>query len=237
MRRYGIELDAYRAERARELAETVIQGSCLDVHCPAESFSLLYLNPPYDFEMGEGPSRRMEQVFLEFTYRWLRPGGVLIFVIPGERIADCSQILAFQFRDIGIYCLTEPECVRYRQVVILGVRRTRRERERMQDREIRQARQHLTELSRNVSEIPSLPSDPDCRYAVPESKAVSLVYRELPLDEIEDLLFKSPAYRQANHILFGNQATISGRPLAPLHGGHVDTIRRIADFMHCRFHV
>src|SRR3989442_514237 len=50
-RRYGIELDTDRAEQAHNFADTVIQGSCFDVHCPVDSFSLLYLNPPYDFEM------------------------------------------------------------------------------------------------------------------------------------------------------------------------------------------
>jgi hypothetical protein len=48
--RYGIELDAYRAEQARAIAHEVIHGSAFDVHCPVQSFSLLYLNPPFDFE-------------------------------------------------------------------------------------------------------------------------------------------------------------------------------------------
>src|SRR4030095_9248274 len=48
--RYGIELDAYRAEQARRLADSVIQGSCFDVHCSVDLLSLLYLNPPYHFE-------------------------------------------------------------------------------------------------------------------------------------------------------------------------------------------
>ena len=56
---------------------------------------------------------------------------------------------------------------------------------------------------------------------MPESEPVELVNRGLPLDEIEDLLIKSPAYRQGNRILFGSQTTVSGRPLTPLHGGHV----------------
>ena len=44
--RYGIELDAYRAEQARARAHEVIHGSAFDVHCSVESVSLLYLNPP-----------------------------------------------------------------------------------------------------------------------------------------------------------------------------------------------
>src|ERR1051326_9082886 len=46
--RYGIELDADRAEQARQLGCHVIYGDALNVQCPAEALSLLYLNPPYD---------------------------------------------------------------------------------------------------------------------------------------------------------------------------------------------
>jgi hypothetical protein len=46
--RYGIELDAYRAEQACTVAHEVIQGSAFDVHCAVDSVSLLYLNPPYE---------------------------------------------------------------------------------------------------------------------------------------------------------------------------------------------
>lgn len=81
--RHGIELDAYRAEQARAVAKYVIHRDALDVCCPAESLSLLYLNPPYDFECGESQNRRLEQVFLEHCYRWLKPAGVLVLVVPG----------------------------------------------------------------------------------------------------------------------------------------------------------
>jgi len=220
-KRYGIELDAYRAEQAQRVVETVIQGDCLQVHCSLEAISLLYLNPPYDFELSERQRRRTEQVFLDHTYRWLKPGGLLVFVIPAERIGDCSKTVASQFRDIRIYRLSDLECVRYCQVVIFGVKRGRRERDRLQEAEIRDTLTYLSELSRDPVWTSPLPDDPDFRYVVPESEPVELVNRGLPLDEIEDLLIKSPAYRQGNRILFGSQTTVSGRPLTPLHGGHV----------------
>ena len=131
--RYGIELDAYRAEQARERIPNVLQGNTLEVQCSVESFGLLYLNPPYDWTLGPTDSRRTEQAFLSHTYRWLKPGGVLVFVIPGDRLAECSQILAPHFREVRIYPLEAPECMRYKQVVMLGVRRSRRARERLTD--------------------------------------------------------------------------------------------------------
>jgi SAM-dependent methyltransferase len=219
--RCGIELDAYRAEQARAAVEELIHGNCFDVQCPVESFSLVYLNPPYDFEVGEGNSRRMERLFLEHVYRWLKPGGVLVFVIPGPRIEECIATLSVHFRDVRVYRLTEPESVRYKQIVLFGVRRTRNERDRLQDAEITRARQWYGSLGRNPERLSPLPSEPDHQYLVPSADPVRMVYRGLPLDQIEDMLPRSSAYRQAAPILFAQEADISGRPLTPLHGGHV----------------
>src|SRR5579863_5947870 len=43
---YGIELDAYRAEQARDRIAHVIQVNTLEVQCPVESFDLLFENCP-----------------------------------------------------------------------------------------------------------------------------------------------------------------------------------------------
>jgi 16S rRNA G966 N2-methylase RsmD len=127
--RFAVELDAYRAEEAAKAVDQVIHGNCFDVHCPVESYSLLFLNPPYDHEISENRNARMERLFLEHTYRWLKPAGVVVLVIPGSRLNECADVLAVHFRDKAIYRLSEPEAVRYNQIVLFGMRRTRRERE------------------------------------------------------------------------------------------------------------
>jgi hypothetical protein len=114
--RYGVELDSYRAEQARERVQNVIQGNALEAHCPVESISLLYENCPYGAELGRDRSQRMEQIFLTHTYRWLTPAGVPMLVIPAERLRECSGILAAQFREARVYRLSESVCVRYKQV-------------------------------------------------------------------------------------------------------------------------
>ena len=200
--RYGIELDAFRVEQARQRIPNVLQGNALEVQCAVECFPLLYLNPPYDWALGPADSRRTEQTFLSHTYRWLMPGGVLLFVIPGDRLTECSRILATHFRDARVYRLEPPECVRYKQVVVIGARRSRREKERLTDSDITRARLYYASLARNPSQILVLPSEPDTRYDVPVSGPAQLVYRGLPLDEVEDLLPQSAGYRQAGRILF-----------------------------------
>ena len=75
--RYGIEIDANRAEQARVLGVETLHANTMDVRCPAESISLLYLNPPYDLELGQTNNQGLELVFLEHTYRWLKASGDL----------------------------------------------------------------------------------------------------------------------------------------------------------------
>jgi len=219
--RYGIELDAYRVEQAREVGHHVIHGDALDVHCPVESLSLLYLNPPYDFECGQSQNRRLEQIFFEHCYRWLKPAGVLVLVVPGNRLAVCERLLAFHFKDKKAYRLGTPEAAKYKQVVLLGTRRTRHECNHLSDADLIKAQNLIAEMSRKWEQLPVLPDSADAVYSVPEGGPVELTHRGLPLDEIEDLLLKSAAYRQAARILTVCRAEIKGRPVTPLHGGHV----------------
>jgi tRNA1(Val) A37 N6-methylase TrmN6 len=219
--RYGVELDAYRSTEARKALDEVVQGSAFDTHAPVESFSLIYLNPPYDFEIGESKNQRMERLFLEHVGRWVRPSGVLVMVIPFDRVYDCRRVLALQFRDKAIYRLTEPEAVAYQQVVVFGVRRTRQERQRLTDHAVQQANRKLNDLTRHYEQIPALTDVPDRDYAVPPSPPARLEYRGLPLDLVEDLLATSPAWRQAQRVTHAPKVEFSGRPLTPLHKGHV----------------
>src|SRR5580704_6935977 len=120
-RRYGIELDAYRAEQAGPSLTRIIQGNCLETHSAVESFSLCFCNPPYDWALAGNTQERLETVFLNHIFRWLIPGGVLLLVIPAERAADCSQTLASHFKCARVFRLSHPESVCYREVLIAGV--------------------------------------------------------------------------------------------------------------------
>jgi hypothetical protein len=221
VRRYGVELDAYRALEARRILDEVIHGSAFDTCAPIESFSLLYLNPPYDFEMGEGQNQRMERLFIEHVARWVRPGGVLILIVSYNRVVDCRTVLTAQFKDKAVYRLTEPEATLYKQVVVLGIRRTRQERERLNDRMVGEANRKLQEMTRRYEDIPVLPDVADRTYIVPPSAPAKLDYHGLPLDALEDMLDRSPVWRQAQRITHAPKPEFSGRPLTSLHQGHV----------------
>jgi hypothetical protein len=158
--------------------------------------SLLYLNPPYDFEIGQQGNKRLESVFLEHTYRWLKQKGVLVFVIPQAQLKVCAKQLAEHFVDARIYRLTEPQSAQYGQIVVMALRRPRAMH--LPDAELLQAAEYLRRTA-DQAEIDPLTNSADANYVVPPSGSATFVDQGIPLDKVEDLLPQSSAYREAAH--------------------------------------
>jgi hypothetical protein len=217
-RGYGIEIDANRAEQARALEIETLQANTMDVRCQPEAVSLLYLNPSYDWESGESNNQRLEFVFLEHTYRWLKAGGALIFVIPQMRLAKCARLLAEHFTDLRVFRLTEPASLEYKQIVVLATRRKRHSK--VSDAVLLDGVRYLEALA-TKSDLEPLGDNPEFQCEVPASEPVVLTHVGIPLDEVEDLLLESAAYRQVGRVLLPKLNEVKGRPLTPLHGGHV----------------
>jgi hypothetical protein len=216
--RYGIEIDAYRAEQAKALGVEILQANALDVRCQPEAMSLLYLNPPYDWESGESNNQRLELVFLEHSYRWIKAGGVLLFVIPQLRLAKCARLLIEHFTDMRVLRLTESACLQYKQIVVLATRRKRHSK--VSDTAVLEGIRYLEALA-TKAELEPLGDNLEAQYQIPASEPVVLTNMGIPLDEVEDLLLESAAYRQAARVLLPKLNDVRGRPLTPLHGGHV----------------
>jgi Uncharacterised methyltransferase family (DUF6094) len=215
--RFGVELDTARAEEAASSGIRMIQGNSFDAQAKVESFSLLYLNPPYDSEIDLVGNRRMERLFLEHTHRWLVQHGVLIFVIPFEQFADSAGLLAGNFTRIAAFRMTAPESMRFRQITVFGIRRNIRGA--AHEENLRRTR--ALAAHGGYSRLPELAPDAIEPFAVPRSGEASLTYRGLPYNLIEDLLPHSAAWRQAAQVMLPREDMAIGRPITPLHGGHV----------------
>jgi hypothetical protein len=217
VRRYGVELDAERAGIASSRGIETIQGNAFDAIAKSESFSLLYLNPPYDSEIGSVANNRMERLFLDHTYRWLVPEGVLVLVIPFERLYDCVGVLGSHFGRLSVLRMTDEESVRFRQIAVLGVRRN------IRGTALEDNKRMLQSISPYGSyhALPELTPRSCAPYLVPPSGEASLSYRGLPYDLLEDLLPQSGAWRQTLPFLMPHEDVATGRPITPLHGGHV----------------
>jgi 16S rRNA G966 N2-methylase RsmD len=213
VKKYAVELDAERAAAAAASGIATVHGNLFDTDSRVESFSFLYLNPPYDSEIGSMGNKRMEYLFLEHTFRWLVESGVLLMIMPQERLATTIPLLAANFTDLQVYRLTDPEADRFDQVVLIGVRK------RMRGAHYDQNHERLLQLVWNRS-MPTLTGG-EKPYHVPPSDPAPLVYRGLPLDRIEDLLPGSGAWKQAEPFLVPKEEVTGGRPITPLHAGHV----------------
>lgn len=214
---YGIELDAERARIAASRGIETVQGNTFDALVSPESFSLLYLNPPYDSEIGSIANRRMEAVFLEHTYPWLIREGVLVFVIPFERLHDCVGVLGSHFSRLSVFRMTDEASVLYRQIAVLGVRRD------VRGASVEANKRQLLSISPygRYQDVPALEPEVCAPYLVPATPEAKLGYRGLPYDLLEDLLPQSGAWRSAAAFLVPRDGIASGRPITPLHGGHV----------------
>lgn len=196
----------------------MLHANAIDVRCPAESLSLLYLNPPYDLETGPINNQRLELVFLEHTYRWLKPGGILLFVVSQPQLKPSARILSEHFIDLSVFKLTGPASLQHKQIVVFGVRRKRHQLQR--DSALLDCERRLKMLA-SKPDIEILGDVSIRRYQVPASGPAVLTNVGIPLNEVEDMLLDSAAYRQASRMLVPKQRDVRGRPLTPLHGGHV----------------
>lgn len=224
--RYGVELDTQRARIAGSKSIETIQGNSFDAIARPESFSLLYLNPPYDSEIGSIANRRMEAVFLEHTYRWLVMEGVLVLVIPFERLHDCADVLSSHFVVLNVFRMTDPDSVQYRQIAVLGVRHE------VRGIAVENNKRQLGSIGLygSFQKLPELEADACAPYAVPGSDEVEMSYRGLPYELLEDLLPHSGAWRQVAPLLLAHDDIATGRPITPLHGV-LFPITRVAEAM------
>lgn len=213
---HGVELDTERAEQARANGIRVIQGNAFDAHAQVESFSLLYLNPPYDSEIDLSGNRRMERLFLEHTHRWLIKHGVLVLVIPYEQLSECGGVLSGSFTRITVFRMMDAESLRFRQVVVFAVRQN------IRGAAIEDNRRQLQLLGRDeYSRLPVLEPAAVAPFVIPRSAEAVLTYRGVPYNVLEDLIPSSGAWKQVAPILLPREDMATGRPITPLHGGHV----------------
>lgn len=102
--RYAVELDAARAAEAKERLSrkaVVINFGYEDVRIPDESMSVLWLNPPYEWELGGG--MREEYKFLDNLTGTLVPGGVLVFLIPDSAVSSVFYKLTSSYKGVRVF--------------------------------------------------------------------------------------------------------------------------------------
>lgn len=120
---YAIELDEGRAQRAQQRLEGATVVGPADFHGAkiAPCLSIVWLNPPFDDEMGGGG--REEASFLMRATMILRPGGILGLVIPENQLTpQIKRQFNEHYRQVQIF-VPPSELRPYREIVITGQRK------------------------------------------------------------------------------------------------------------------
>ena len=114
---------------AKNLLSKVVARNLFSVRARPGAFSILYLNPPYDFDAEDG---RTELSFLKHTLPYLTPGGLLLFVVPQKRITTrIARVLSAYFEDLKVRKFPADEFQAFGQIVIAGIQEgARRDRRR-----------------------------------------------------------------------------------------------------------
>jgi len=88
---YGVELDEKRHEEASTRLGHVVHCSFFNAKIvPVRSFSMAWVNPPYDNELKQGGShtKSMETTFIEHVARYVGQGGLIVLHCPSDRVTD-----------------------------------------------------------------------------------------------------------------------------------------------------
>jgi Uncharacterised methyltransferase family (DUF6094) len=123
---FAIELNASRAARIAEVYPDVrLLGPCSfeATRIARHSYSMIYLNPPFDDEFGGGG--REEVKFLRQAVDLLVPGGILVQVSPANQVFGASQmceLLDTWFEQLELFLFPD-DCRSFRECVVFGRRR------------------------------------------------------------------------------------------------------------------
>lgn len=125
---FGVELNDSVATEVK--SDPMIQA-CVSadftngVNIRNNAFSFCFGNPPYmdDDDTEDGKRGRLERTFLELvTQRYLKIGGILVWVIPYRIFADNSyfRYLLSRYETLGVWKFWPEEYSKWHQVVFVG---------------------------------------------------------------------------------------------------------------------
>lgn len=199
--RYGVELDAGRAATAAEHGN-ILQSSFFGARIvPVNSFSLVWLNPPYTDEIKQPESygtRQLEIAFLSHAIRYVTPNGVVIMHCPLDRITPTMMSEFYSVCHDPVIVELPDKCRPYREALLVGVKRPKAERS-----------AYVRDL-RRVGSMPAL--------VVPTGELIKKFIKVEPTDDELVASIDSAHYMK---VFRQKQVKPKLRPVMPLGAGHL----------------
>ena len=116
----GVELHRERAEQAAHVLDRALACDLFATSIANNAFGVLLLNPPYDWDKED---KRVEHAFLTHATRYLTDGGLLLFIVPKQRLAVSARYLSSHYRDLRCWAFPNPEREVFDQVILVGRRK------------------------------------------------------------------------------------------------------------------
>ena len=214
---YGVELDETRVKKSSQRLNHVVWGDALtELRVSIRAFSLLWLNPPYDWDSGGGG--RLEARFLDAHLKYLMPKGWLIFIIPHVALKSAKASLS-RLSNLQIYAFPDPEYGVFKQVAVVGQKSPTSKSDdqlAMLDEIAWLSPSDAWERLPKTSDIPQgsfvLPPSPEGRVAFASERS--------DMERAAELVAKSPLWKDFE-VTTAPKALQNIRPLAPLRQGHL----------------
>ena len=213
---FAVELQRDRANTCRSLFENVVWGDAFRMRMTGGSMSMVVLNPPYD--NGAASGNAYEAKFLKELDRALTVGGVLVYLVPIDRLAAAASWVAGHYDNVHVWKFPQAEYEVYEQVALVG---SRRRNYRRND----QGMEFLEAIAGGRISLAELPESGEITIPVPTVWPGQVTFESAEIDEdalIEALHGKFSAW---NHGGLRERLWPSGayhaRPLMPLTRGHL----------------
>lgn len=222
---YAVEVSHARAVIANDVIDQLIMDDWNNITSSRNAHSLLWLNPPYDFDVLDseesGRKNRQEYLFLQSCTPKLQPGGVLVYIVPQSILArpNVAKFISTHYEQVRAYRLPDGEYETFKQAVLIGYRK--------QTPFIEEDRA-LKLCTAAASQLPAL-DQAQASYSLPtvELPDAKLIFRrtELSIVESYDLVRKLGCHNQREWKAFSTpKLEFAFRPVVPLKVGHVGSL-------------
>ena len=209
---YGVELHRDRAEAAEGRLHRALAADLFQTSIANRAFSVAYVNPPYDWDAAD---KRVEHAFLTHCTRYLVEGGLLVFIVPRQRLRVSARYLASHYRNLRCWAFPDPEREAFDQVVLVGCRREEPLPDERAEAQVRAwAEGEIEELYRHRYPL----------YTAPAGPAGDILFATRTVDPVAAAaearrsgLWASPQITDA----LWPAAAARTRPLMPLRRGHM----------------
>ncbi len=215
---YGVELNRERADGAKRVLTQALYLDYRLMRSVDEAYSLLYLNPPYDFDQEAG---RLEYAWLKDTTKFLAIGGLLVFVVPRSILSHerVRRYLSDNYENLTAYRFQDPEYDAFKQIVIFGNRHKQ-----SPDQDTEHWLYSL--LDSNMDELPENSPAVFPLIGVKDKAPFYFRSKDIPLDDLLDEanaggVATTQAWRD---LMMPRQENTALRPVMPLKHGHLSQV-------------